>query len=40
MQYEIFTIPIVGGGEESERMNRFLRSHKVVQVDWELVVQY
>lgn len=38
MQYEIFTIPIVGGGEESERMNRFLRGHKIVQVDRELVV--
>ena len=32
MQYEVFTIPVLGGSEESERMNRFLRGHKVVQV--------
>lgn len=38
MQYEIFTIPIVGGSEETERMNRFLRGHKVVQVDRQFVV--
>ncbi len=38
MQYEIFTVPVVDGGEEMERMNRFLRGHKVVQVDKQLVV--
>lgn len=38
MQYEIFTVPVVGGAEETERMNRFLRGHKVVQVDRQFVV--
>lgn len=38
MQYEIFTVPVLGGSEESERMNRFLRGHKVVQVDRQFVV--
>ncbi|MDE5611389.1 MAG: HRDC domain-containing protein [Odoribacter sp.] len=38
MQYEIFTVPVVESGEMMERMNRFLRGHKVVQVDKELVV--
>ncbi|MDE6879273.1 MAG: HRDC domain-containing protein [Odoribacter sp.] len=38
MQYEVFTIPVLGGSEESERMNRFLRGHKVVQVDRQFLV--
>ena len=38
MQYEIFTVPVVDGVEETERMNRFLRGHKVVQVDKHFVV--
>lgn len=37
MQYEIFTIPVIDGREEMEQMNRFLRGHKVVQVDKQLV---
>lgn len=37
MQYEIFTVPVVDGTEETERMNRFLRGHKVVQVDKQFV---
>lgn len=38
MQYEVFTVPVLDSGEALERMNRFLRGHKVVQVDKELVV--
>lgn len=38
MQYEIFTVPVLGGVEELERMNRFLRGHKVVQVEKQLVM--
>lgn len=37
MQYEVFAVPVVGGEEAMERLNRFLRGHKVVQVDKELV---
>lgn len=37
MQYEIFTIPVFGGEEQTEQMNRFLRGHKIVQVDKEFV---
>ncbi len=37
MQYEIFTIPMEGGGEVLEKMNRFLRGNKVVQVDKKVV---
>lgn len=37
MQYEIFTIPVFNPDEGLEKLNRFLRGHKVVQVDKELV---
>ena len=37
MQYEIFTIPVFNPEEGLEKLNRFLRGHKVVQVDKELV---
>ena len=37
MQYEIFTIPVFGSEEGIEKLNRFLRGHKVVQVDKELI---
>lgn len=37
MQYEVFAVPVLGGEEAMERLNRFLRGHKVVQVDKELV---
>lgn len=37
MQYEVFAVPVLGGEETMERLNRFLRGHKVVQVDKELV---
>ncbi len=38
MQYKIYTVPIVGGDEETERLNRFLRANKIVKVDKEFVV--
>lgn len=37
MQYAIFSIPITCGQEEQETMNKFLRSHKVVKTDKELI---
>lgn len=37
MQYEIFTIPVFSPEEQLEKMNKFLRGHKVVQVDKEMV---
>lgn len=37
MQYEIFTIPVTGGSDVLERMNRFLRGNKVVQVCQKMV---
>ncbi len=37
MQYAIFTIAVVSGQEEQENMNKFLRSHKIVKVDKELI---
>ncbi|MBQ7062919.1 MAG: HRDC domain-containing protein [Bacteroidales bacterium] len=33
MQLKIFTIPIIGGEEVNEEMNRFLRGHRLVTVD-------
>lgn len=38
MQYRIFTIPIIGGDVETDSLNKFLRTNKVVKVDKELVV--
>lgn len=38
MQYKIFTVPIVGGDEQTEDLNRFLRANKTVKVDKELAV--
>ena len=37
MKYEIFTIPVFNPEDGLEKLNRFLRGHKVVQVDKELV---
>lgn len=37
MQYRIFTVPIAGGENETEELNRFLRANKTVKVDKELV---
>ena len=32
MQIKIFTISLFPGDEEEEKMNKFLRSHKVVDI--------
>ena len=38
MQYKIFTIPIIGGDDEQENLNKVLCSNKPVKVDKELAV--
>ncbi|WP_425420256.1 HRDC domain-containing protein [Phaeodactylibacter xiamenensis] len=38
MQLKIFTIPITHGDEVEEEFNRFLRSHKILEVDQQIVV--
>ena len=37
MQYKIFSIPVLGGNEETEIMNKFLRSVRVVETKKELI---
>lgn len=37
MEIQIFTIPITDGGAMQEEMNKFLRGHKVLEVQQELV---
>lgn len=37
MQYKIFSIPVLGGNEETEMMNKFLRSVRVVETKKELI---
>jgi len=37
MQFKIFTIPVTDDGTAIEEMNRFLRSHKVLESDQQLV---
>lgn len=37
MQIQLFTIPIPGGESQTEEMNKFLRSKRVLQVDQYLV---
>lgn len=39
MQIKLFTIPTIGGEAATEEMNRFLRSHKILQVDSQLTQQ-
>lgn len=38
MQLKIFTIPIHHGDRVEEELNRFLRSHKILEVDRQMVV--
>ena len=38
MQYAFFTIPINNSEEEKEELNRFLRGHKILSVEKQLVV--
>jgi hypothetical protein len=37
MQFKLFSIPATGDAEAEEELNRFLRSHRVVSVEKELV---
>lgn len=37
MQIKIFTVPLQGGEVASEELNRFLRGHKILQVEQQLV---
>ena len=38
MQLKIFTIPINYGDDMEQELNRFLRSHKILEVDRQIVV--
>lgn len=38
MQYAVFTVPIMGNDDVTEQLNKFLRGHKVVQVDRQFVL--
>ena len=37
MQFKLFSIPVTGDAESEEELNRFLRSHRAVSVQKELV---
>jgi len=37
MQFRIFTIPVVDDGSATEEMNSFLRSHKVLETEQQLI---
>jgi superfamily II DNA helicase RecQ len=37
MQFRIFTIPVTDDGTATEEMNRFLRGHKALEVEQQLV---
>jgi superfamily II DNA helicase RecQ len=37
MQFKIFTIPVSDDGSATEEMNRFLRGHKALEVEQQLV---
>jgi superfamily II DNA helicase RecQ len=37
MQFKIFTIPVTDDGTAIEEMNRFLRGHKVLEVEQQLI---
>ena len=37
MQFKIFSIPVTDDGSAIEEMNRFLRSHKVLEAEQQLV---
>lgn len=39
MQFKIFTIPLLSAYSSTEDMNFFLRSHKIIDVKKELIVQ-
>jgi superfamily II DNA helicase RecQ len=37
MQFKIFTIPVTDDGTATEDMNKFLRGHKVLEVEQQLI---
>ena len=37
MQLRFFTIPVYGGGEAADELNRFLAGHRILSVDRQLV---
>ena len=37
MQFQLFTIPVTDDGLALEEMNKFLRTHKILEVEQELV---
>ncbi|MEQ8706058.1 MAG: HRDC domain-containing protein [Phaeodactylibacter sp.] len=37
MQIKVFSVPVVGGESANEEMNAFLRGHKILQVEQQLV---
>ncbi len=37
MQIQIFTIPVISSNEQIEALNKFLRSHTIIDVDKQLV---
>lgn len=37
MQYAIYTIPLVDGSEWVEKLNKFLRSHRIISIDKEMI---
>lgn len=37
MQYEIYTIPLAESSESVEKLNKFLRSNRIISIDKELV---
>ncbi len=39
MQLKIFTIPILGGENKIEELNKFLRGHQVIDVEKDIVSQ-
>ncbi|KAA3607195.1 MAG: hypothetical protein DWQ01_15960 [Planctomycetota bacterium] len=37
MRFQFFTIPVFGGEEATQALNRFLASHRILSVDRELI---
>ena len=39
MQYQVFAVPVRSNGTQVEEMNRFLRSHRVLTVERQMVAE-
>jgi len=39
MEIKVFTVPVLGGEQENEEMNQFIRSHNVLETESQLVSQ-